>query len=188
MAFYIKIISGRNIKVADDTGLSDPFCILQIKNRKEKQKTATKIQTLTPVWNQTFQFKILSYNTDVFILTVYDYDKYSKNDLLGEWEIPMKKIKPGIVEQCEVEAGGLILVKYHLAYPGEPAFVDKPFNVKTLNIKVLEGKDIQTSNISALADLYCQMYIVGDIEYSKTNIKYQTLSPIWNETFSFLII
>ena len=186
MTFYIKIISGRNIKVADDTGLSDPFCILQIKNRKEKQKTATKIQTLTPVWNQTFQFKILSYNTDVFILTVYDYDKYSKNDLLGEWEIPMKKIKPGIVEQCEVEAGGLILVKYHLAYPGEPAFVDKPFNVKILNIKVLEGKDIQTSNISALADLYCQMYIVGDIEYSKTNIKYQTLSPIWNETFSFL--
>ena len=82
---------------------------------------------MTPVWNQTFQYKILSYNTDLFILTVYDYDKYSKNDLLGEWEIPMKKIKPGFVEQSEVEAGGLILVKYHLAYPEEPAFVDKPF-------------------------------------------------------------
>ena len=35
-------------------------------------------------------------------------------------------------------------------------------NAKTLNIKVLEGKEIQTSNISALADLYCQMYIEGD--------------------------
>jgi len=187
MTFYIKIISGRNIKVADDTGLSDPFCILKLKNRKEEQKTSTKIQTLTPVWNQTFQFKILSYNTDEFILSVYDYDKYSKNDFLGDWKIPIKDLKPGIVEECEVEAGGLILVKYHLAYPGEPAFVDKPFNIKTLHIKVLEGKEIQTSNISGLADLYCQMYVLGDIEYSKTNIKYETLSPNWNENFSFLI-
>ena len=185
MTFYIKIISGRNIKVADVTGLSDPFCILQIKNRKEKQNTATKIQTLTPVWNQTFQFKILSYNTDVFILTVYDYDKYSKNDFLGSWQINIKDIKPGVVEEKEINAGGLISVKYHLAFPGDPAFITKPFKTKTLNIKVFEAKGIQTSNVSGLADLYCLLYIPGDIIYSQTKVKTATLSPSWNETFSF---
>ena len=187
MTFYIKIKSGRDIPVADNTGLSDPFCILELKDRKEKQKTFTKIQTLTPVWNQTFQFKILSYNTDVFILSLYDYDKYSKNDFLGTWQIKIRDIKPGVVEEKEIRAGGLISVKYHLAFPGDPAFITKPFETKTLNIKVIEAKGIQTSNVSGLADLYCQFYIPGDIEYSKTRVKNGTLSPSWNETFSFII-
>ena len=79
----IKIISGINIPVADNTGLSDPFCIVELKDRKEKKKTLIRKQTLTPEWNQTFQFKILSYNTDMFILSLYDYDKLSKNDFLS---------------------------------------------------------------------------------------------------------
>ena len=124
MTFYIKIISGKNIPVADNTGLSDPFCILGLKDRKEKKKTLIRKQTLTPVWNQEFQFKVLSYNTDIFILELYDYDKYSKNDFLGKWEISIKDIKPGIVEDKEINAGGLILVKYHLAFPGKPAFIN----------------------------------------------------------------
>ena len=187
MTFYIKIKSGKDIPVADNTGLSDPFCVLELKDRKEKQKTFTKIQTLTPVWNQTFQFKILSYNTDVFILSLYDYDKYSKNDFLGSWKINIKDINPGVVEEKEINAGGLISVKYHLAFPGDAAFVTKPFKTKTLNIKVFEAKGIQTSNVSGLADLYCLLYIPGDIIYSQTKVKTATLSPSWNETFSFLI-
>ena len=186
MTFYIKIISGRDIPVADDTGLSDPFCILELKNRKEKKKTLIRKQTLTPVWNQNFQFKILSYNTDMFILSLYDYDKYSKNDFLGDWKINIRDIKPGIVEEKEIKAGGLINIKYHLAYANEPAYISKLFTTKTLYIKVIEGKEIKTSNISGLANLYCQMSIIGDIEYSTTSIKYETLSPTWNETFSFL--
>ena len=97
MTFYIKIISAREVPVADNTGLSDPFCILELKDRKEKKKTLIRKQTLTPEWNQSFQFKILSYNTDMFILSLYDYDKYSTNDYLGEWRKYIKDLKPGVV-------------------------------------------------------------------------------------------
>ena len=144
MTFYIKIISAREVPVADNTGLSDPFCILELKDRKEKKKTAIKIQTLTPVWNQTFQFKILSYNTDMFILSLYDYDKFSTNDYLGEWKKYIKSFKPGVVYEEEIKAGGLIKVKYHLAFPGEPAFINNPVKTKTLNIKVISAKEVIT--------------------------------------------
>ena len=101
MTLYIKVISGREIPVADATGLSDPFCILELVNRNDKRKTLIRKQTLTPVWNQEFQFKILSYNNDVFCLSLFDYDKYSKNDLLGKWDIPIKNMKLGVVEDKE---------------------------------------------------------------------------------------
>ena len=34
--FYIKIINAREVPIADNTGLSDSFCILELKDRKEK--------------------------------------------------------------------------------------------------------------------------------------------------------
>ena len=187
MTFYIKIIKGYDIPPADKTGLSDPFCVLELQGRKENKKTSIKTQTLTPTWNQTFQFKILSYNKDRFILSLYDYDKFSKNDLLGQWSKNINEIEPGVVFNTNIKAGGNILVQYHLAYAGDPPFITKPFKVYILNIKVLEAKDITTKNISGVADLFCQMSIVGDLEFSKTKVKEGTLSPSWNETFSFFI-
>ena len=52
----------------------DPFYVLELLGRKDQRKTDTKKKTLNPIWNQEFQFKILSYNIDVFSLCLYDYD------------------------------------------------------------------------------------------------------------------
>ena len=97
MTLYFRIINGRQIPAADSSRLTEPYCTLELLNRKNKKQTSIKKQTLTPVWNQEFQFKICSFNTDVLILSLFDYDKYSKNDLLGEWRKPIKEMRTGIV-------------------------------------------------------------------------------------------
>ena len=112
MTLYIKVLSGSKIPVSDESGLSDPFCVLELLNRKDQRKTEIKKQTLNPIWNQEFQFKILSYNTDVFSLSLYDYDKYSKNDLLGKWTKNINSIIPGKVYEEQIKAGGDINIKY----------------------------------------------------------------------------
>ena len=38
MTLYIKVISGYKIPPSDSTGLTDPFCVLELMNRKEKKK------------------------------------------------------------------------------------------------------------------------------------------------------
>ena len=47
----------------------------------------------------------------MFILSLYDYDKFSKNDYLGEWRKYIKDLKSDVVVEEEIKAGGLIKVK-----------------------------------------------------------------------------
>jgi Ca2+-dependent lipid-binding protein len=42
-------------------------------------------------------------------------------------------------------------------------------------------------DLNGFSDPYCQMQIIGDRTFSKTSVKYETLSPYWNESFSFII-
>jgi Ca2+-dependent lipid-binding protein len=42
-------------------------------------------------------------------------------------------------------------------------------------------------DLNGFSDPYCQMQIIGDRTFSRTSIKYETLSPYWDETFHFLI-
>ena len=54
--------------------------------RKKKWKTAVKRNTLTPVFNEAFQFEISKEMdmSEVFIrLSLMDYDRLSRNDVIG---------------------------------------------------------------------------------------------------------
>ena len=59
---------------------------------KGKKKFETKVhrKTLNPFFNETFQFKNLPY-TDTFdktlMFTIFDYDRFSKHDRIGEVSI-----------------------------------------------------------------------------------------------------
>ena len=185
MTLYVKVISGSNIPASDDSGLTDPFCILELKERKEQKKTEIKKQTLNPVWNQEFQFKILSYNTDIFILSLFDYDKYSKNDLLGKWTKNINELKPGLVYEEEVKSGGLIKLKYQLAYPNQPKWENKMYLPLKLNIKVIEAKEFP--NNAGKTDAYLELYFKDDINKRRTKTLNNTMTPQWFEAFLFYI-
>ena len=185
MTFYIKVISGKNIPVADSSGLSDPFCILELQDRKDKRQTLIRKQTLTPVWNQEFQFKILSYNTDVFILSLYDYDKCSKNDLLGTWKKPIKDMVPGVVQDEEIVAGGTIHVVYQLACANQIKWESKEGWPLELHVKAIEAKEFP--NNVGKTDPYLELSFIDDIIKPKTKVLDNTLTPQWFQDFHFYI-
>lgn len=68
----------------DSNGKSDPFCVIQVGDKK--QKTSTKPETLDPVWNETFAFS--SYQIDkaegIIKFELYDKDQWTKDDFLGK--------------------------------------------------------------------------------------------------------
>ena len=185
MTLYIKVISAYQVPVADSTGLSDPFCVLELMNRKEKKKTAIKKQTLTPVWNQEFQFKIFSFNTDVLILSLYDYDKFSKNDLLGEWRKPIKDMRTGIVVDEEINAGGKIHVIYQLACANQNKWENKELWPLKLHVRAIEAKEFPDN--AGKTDPYLELSFFEDIIKERTKTLDNTLTPQWFQDFHFLI-
>ena len=155
----------------------DPFYVLELLGRKDQRKTDTKKKTLNPIWNQEFQFKILSYNIDVFSLCLYDYDKYSKNDLLGKWAKNLVDIKPGLVYDENISAGGNIHINYHLAMPNQPNWESNEYLPMILNIKTIEAKEFP-KNIGN-ANTYLELFFKDDNNKKRTLILNDTMTPQW---------
>ncbi len=68
---------------------SDPYVKLYLLHkgvRQAKWKTSVKRNTLTPVFNESFQFDVSQMElADVALeAVVMDYDRFSRNDLVGE--------------------------------------------------------------------------------------------------------
>ncbi|KAN0037657.1 hypothetical protein ACTFIV_003010 [Dictyostelium citrinum] len=85
------IIEGKELKGADNGGASsDPY--VKLKFNGNSFKTETIKNTLSPVWNQSFDMGMVNeYST--FDIECLDWDRFGKHDSLGSVQLPMTVLK-----------------------------------------------------------------------------------------------
>ncbi|XP_058802442.1 synaptotagmin-7 isoform X2 [Phymastichus coffea] len=184
----LKIIQGKNLPAKDLSGTSDPYVrVTLLPDKKHRLETKIKRRTLNPRWNETFYFEgfpIQKLQSRVLHLHVFDYDRFSKDDSIGELFLPLcqvdfsekpsfwKSLKPPAKDKC----GELLCsLCYH------------PSN-SVLTLTLLKARNLKAKDINGKSDPYVKVWLqFGEkrIEKRKTPIFKCTLNPIFNEPFSF---
>ncbi|XP_070190865.1 synaptotagmin-7-like [Littorina saxatilis] len=192
LTLTLRIIRAVDLPAKDVTGTSDPYVkILLLPDKKHKLLTKVKKRNLNPHWNECFLFEGWPHNKlleKTLYLQVIDYDRFSRDDPIGETYIPLNETdlsqSPVVwkyLQPCKDTRGKLGELLLSLCY--QP-------NIGRLTVIVMKAKELKAKDITGSSDPYVKIWLhfgPTRVEKKKTNIKMRTLNPVYNESFIFEI-
>eukprot|EP01137_Pigoraptor_chileana_P021992 Opistho-2@86394 len=185
---WINIAEAKNLdsSIAEDA-LNTYVCVKI--NKREKDRTKTVKKNRTPLWNDDFYFNLNDEFKDL-ALVVWNEKKQSDQPL-GIVAIPREFLASDqkqheewfTIEPAKDEGKVSGQIQLELVYTrGEKS--------DQLDVKVLQGSDLVSCDANGLSDPYVCVHLLPDDNLStsrKTKVKKETLTPAFNEDFSFTI-
>lgn len=185
----VTAIQAEELPALDMGGTSDPYVkIYLLPDKKKKFETKVHRKTLNPVFNETFIFKVTfsEITTKTLVFAVYDFDRFSKHDQIGEVKIPMNQVD---LAQTIEEWRDLTSVEGEQGQLGDICFSLRYVpTAGKLTVVVLEAKNLKKMDVGGLSDPYVKIALMMNgkrIKKKKTSIKKCTLNPYYNESFTF---
>lgn len=98
-------------------GKSDPYVVFSVGNATKKSSCI--MNTLNPQWSppEKFEFDVADWENEFIVVNVYDYDRFSRDDLIGSAVIPLALYTGD--RHCEMYSYPLVLPD-ELGGPGSP--------------------------------------------------------------------
>ncbi|KAK3577448.1 hypothetical protein CHS0354_032299 [Potamilus streckersoni] len=188
----VGVIQAADLPGMDMSGTSDPYVkVFLLPDKKKKYETKVHRKTLNPVFNESFTFKVpyAEVGGKTLVLAVYDFDRFSKHDQIGQVQVPLNS----------VDLGQTLEMWKDLASPENDAekenkLGDICFSLRyvptagKLTVVVLEAKNLKKMDVGGLSDPYVKISLMQNgkrVKKKKTTIKKCTLNPYYNESFTF---
>ena len=92
---FIDVQEARSIKPSDNSGWSDPHCVVTLGPNTKIGKTRTLTRTLNPRWFHRFKWNgEINWEKDAYLrFAIHDHDFATKDDCLGVFEIALCHLK-----------------------------------------------------------------------------------------------
>ncbi|XP_063000110.1 synaptotagmin-2 isoform X2 [Elgaria multicarinata webbii] len=188
----VGILQAAELPALDMGGTSDPYVkVFILPDKKKKYETKVQKKTLNPTYNETFVFKIpyQELGGKTLVMAIYDFDRFSKHDIIGEVKVPMNTVDLGqpIEEWRDLESaekeepeklGDICISLRYVPTAGK------------LTVCILEAKNLKKMDVGGLSDPYVKIHLLQNgkrLKKKKTTVKKKTLNPYFNESFSFEI-
>ncbi|MCP9257701.1 Synaptotagmin I [Dirofilaria immitis] len=196
----VTVIQAEDLPGMDMSGTSDPYVKLYLlpeKRRKWKLRCIVKHLILFSMKHlySRYIIRILlevpfaEIASKTLVFAVYDFDRFSKHDQIGQVLIPLGKIDLGqVIEEWK-----------DISPPPDDKEADKSlgdicFSLRyvptagKLTVVILEAKNLKKMDVGGLSDPYVKIVLLQGgkrLKKKKTSIKKCTLNPYYNESFSF---
>ncbi|XP_035774863.1 synaptotagmin-4-like isoform X1 [Anopheles albimanus] len=175
---------------------TDPYVKLQLLPEKQhKVKTRVLRNTRNPVYDEDFTFYGLTLSELAAMslhFVVLSFDRYSRDDVIGEVVCPLSSIDLQQIENQQVALSREIQprsLKIRAQGRGELliSLCWQPAAAR-LTVVLLKARNLPRMDVTGLADPYVKIYLLYNgqrIAKKKTHVKKRTLSPVFNESFAF---
>jgi len=188
----VTVIQCEELPALDMGGTSDPYVkVYLLPDKKKKFETKVHRKTLNPVFNEIFTFKVPYADAmgKTLVFAIYDFDRFSKHDQIGEVKLPLCTID---LAQTIEEWRELVSVEGDGGQ--ENKLGDICFSLRyvptagKLTVVILEAKNLKKMDVGGLSDPYVKIALMQNgkrLKKKKTSIKKCTLNPYYNESFTF---
>uniref|UniRef100_A0A3B4TUI2 Synaptotagmin Va n=1 Tax=Seriola dumerili TaxID=41447 RepID=A0A3B4TUI2_SERDU len=187
----VGILQAQDLPAMDMGGTSDPYVkVYMLPDKKKKFETKVQRKNLSPVFNETFTFKIpySELGGQTLVLQVFDFDRFGKHDVIGEIKIAMNSIDLGQpIQEWKDLVGG---EKEEQEKLGDICISLRYVpTAGKLTVNIMEAKNLKKMDVGGLSP-FVKVVLQHNgkrLKKKKTSVKQNTLNPYFNESFSFEI-
>ncbi|XP_022112239.1 synaptotagmin-6-like [Acanthaster planci] len=188
--FVVRLIEAEDLPAMDFGGTSDPYVKLSLEPDRDKRIKQSNVQrkTLNPTFNERFKFPMTFEETQAKTLrmNVYDFDKFSRHDAIGEVSITLADLDVSRevdvwsdLEDPQARHGSLGDLLFSLSYLP---------TAERLTIVIMKARNLKTMDISGSADPFVKVTLIQGgkrFKKKKTTVKKNSCDPVWNEAIIF---
>lgn len=187
---HVHLIEAHDLRGSDEGGFSDPYVRVSLLPGVDSRKRQTSVHRneVNPFFDEHFKFPVTHEELQAkeLLLQVFDYDRFSRNDIIGEVRITMEELDV----TSSVEIWGEVTKSKKPPEEVQEVLLSLSYlpSAERLTVVLLKARNLFAPQEKETIDPFVKVYLLSGgkrVKKKKTAARKGNNNPVWNEALSF---